>query len=202
MNWEKAGVHWESRYGLGESFKAQTKISWEIDYCGVKTIACPKTSLGIPGKWLTSVFLPRLWEYFKMYPACQGQVYLMKICCFPLCLLKAEVLVLLWAKKLGWCTAVSDELLILLLLTPQGLRNPGPATCAFSYSKKILEKDLPQQRNKSSEVHFIFLTQMGKWEFREDWRRYTLVYPMVACRNLPTLMKWNVSSMQLEYTNT
>lgn len=113
----------------------------------------------------------------------------MKICCFPPCLLKAEVLILPWAKNLGWCTVISDELLILLLLTPWGMRNPGPATCAFGNSKKILERDLPETRNKSSEIHFIFLSQMRKWEFRKDWKHYTLLYPIVACRDIPTLMK-------------
>lgn len=91
-------------------------------------------------------------------------------------------------KKNGWCTAVSNELLILLLLTPWGVRNPGPATCAFGYSKKILERNLPEQ-SKSSEEHFIFLSQMGKWEFREGWRHYILMNPMVACRDIPTLIK-------------
>lgn len=42
----------------------------------------------------------------------------------------------------------------------------GSAVCAFGYYKKILKKDLPEKRNSSSEVHFIFLSQMGKWEFK------------------------------------
>jgi len=46
--------------------------------------------------------------------------------------------------------------------------DPGSPVCASGYSKKILKKDLPEQRNRSSGVHFVFLSQMGKWEFRED----------------------------------
>lgn len=42
----------------------------------------------------------------------------MKIWCFWFCLLKAEVPVLPWAKKLSLSTAVSDELLFLMLFTP------------------------------------------------------------------------------------
>lgn len=65
--------------------------------------------------------------------------------------------------------------------------------------RRFWKKDLPEQRNRSSEVHFI-LSQMSKWEFREDWSHYTLTYPMVVCRDIPMQAKFQ--SMQVKYIYT
>lgn len=102
-----------------------------------------------------------------------------------------------WGKETGLMYCCQWWTVDLTAVDPMRGEEPRPCLCfwAFGYSKKIVEKDLPKQRNKSSEVHFIFLSQMAKLEFREDWRHYDLMYPyilmspMVACRDIPTLIK-------------
>lgn len=102
------------------------------------------------------------------------------------------VLLVLFAESRSASTALGEETELMyccqwwttLLNAVHPMRgdepNPGSAVCAFDCSKKILKKDLPEQRNRSPEVHLIFLSQMGKWEFRGDWSHYTLMSPMVG----------------------
>lgn len=86
-----------------------------------------------------------------MWPPHQGQECFMKIWCFWLCLLKAEVLVPPWAKKQNWRTVAS----IPALNAVYSVRDDEPDPRSFGYFKFCKRTSLINNNKKTDIIRCI-----------------------------------------------